>query len=160
MADGDPWSLATRIVTRARDRVLYLAPGRLFEEFVVQVAAMSFLLDPDEELEPWLLGRADEAIDQLVQRDRELIRRGVPDALDVEASAAFLAGRFPFGPERAFLAATRFNGLAFSAREAYHLFFVERRSKSECHARAPRGQFEELLEQATQEVLRASPGSS
>lgn len=133
VAQGDPLGLYPLGARRVRARWLYLDPGRVFEESVFTVTALSRGLRPQDDLDAWLTGRVDDAINHLLRRDAEALLDGSA-AEQVRESSEYLSGCWGLPAADAFRAAVRFNGLTERSRRTFFALLVEHKSAAECLA--------------------------
>jgi len=162
VAEGDPLGLIGLADERVRARWLFLDPGRVFEESVFQVVAVSALLTREDDLRCWLVARVDEAIEHLLRRDGELLLEDQLPEAPVRANEAYLSGCFALPPALAFRAAARFNWLPERSRRCYFAVVVEGRSLSQCleSGLGPREELRDHVTLAIETVLSEVPASS
>lgn len=158
---GDPLGLYPLAAARVRERCLVLDPDRAFDESVFNVVALSLLLERRDDFDAWLLARVDEALDNLVRRDSEALRRGALDDEQVRESGEYLAGCLGLPADEALAAATRFNRLPWRTRRAFFALLVEQRTVADC-LRAELGPRDDLRERtlrALEALLGPRPAS-
>src|SRR5262249_34249464 len=78
----------------------------------------------------WLLGKIDQAIQTILERDGEDERAGVPAENPREHFRLFVEGLFLL-PEHARLASVRLNGLEERVRKGFYLLLIEGRPLGE-----------------------------
>ena len=144
---GDPLALYPLAAARARERCLVLDPDRVFDESIFNVVALSVVLEERDDFDAWLLERVDEALENLVRRDSEALRRGVLDTARVRESSEYLTGCLGLPAGEGLAAATRFNRLPFRTRRTFFALLVEQRPLEDC-LRAGLGPREDLRERA------------
>jgi hypothetical protein len=124
---GDPLRLFERSARRLRDRYYMLETQRVADRAAVLAAHIPF--ERDDELEPWLLERIDEAIDDVLVQDAERLRQGAPYVVeDYEVLLQFVN----LGPDRALEGSAAFNGLSDLARKTFFDLLVYHRSIASC----------------------------
>ena len=161
IATADPLDLYPLGARRVRDRCLYLDPDRVHDESVFNVVALSVALEPQDEFDDWLVARVDEAIDNLVRRDGEALRRSVFEADLVRESGEYLNGCWGLPPGEAVMAAARFNLLPEESRRTFFALLVEHRSIEACleEGLGPREILRERAVRAVEAILGPRPRS-
>lgn len=159
---GDPLSLYPLGAARARERCLLLDPDRVFDEGIFNVVALSVLLEERDDFDAWLLERVDEALDNLVRRDSEALRRGVLDDGEVRESGEYLSGCLGLSAGEGLAAATRFNRLPFRTRRTFFALLVEQLPLEDCLrvGLGPRDELRERALRAVEAILGPRPESA
>lgn len=161
VTSGDPLGLCPLAARRVRERSLYLDPDRVHEEACFNVVALSVVLEAEDEFDGWLIERVDEAIDNLVRRDGEALRRGAFEADLVRESGEYLGGCWGLTPEEGVTAAARFNQLPMAHRRTFFALLVEHETIEACieAGLGPREVLRERAVRAIEAILGPRPTS-
>lgn len=127
LSDGDPLEIGPRTVARIRERALLLDFERTATRAFARIAWSAPAWRGEPPLEPWLGGRIDEAIADMLEEDATEEFEGVPPENEHEPRFEWLAGAFGLEPALARRACTRFNDLPERTRRVFVLSTLEAR---------------------------------
>lgn len=144
ISQGDPLGLAERSTRRQRERAFLLDTDRVFERALLRTAFAADTWRDGEPLEPWLVQRVDEAIDDLLLQDESEHRQSPTLSDEWDERYVFIIYLLGIEPRFARRACVGFNGLGAPARRAFFALLIEERSVDECVA-AGHGPRERLL---------------
>ena len=106
---------------------------RTFEKTCVCVASAAAELDPEEDLDGWLVCRVIDAMNSLLRSDREECRRG--EMMDKwDARYEFLIHLCGLEPGMTLAASVAYNGLPKPCRDAFYALIMHKRSFPDCIA--------------------------
>lgn len=161
MSTGDPLGLYPLGAMRVRERFFYFDPDRVFDESTFNAVVMSLSLQKEDDFDQWLVERVDEAINDLIRRDTQAVKKGrVTDDL-IQESAEYLVGCWGLGLAEAFEAAVRFNNLPEKPRRIFFAMLVEHRSVAQCleDGLGPKDEMREYTVRAVEAILGPRPKS-
>jgi len=124
---GDPLGMTERCHHRVEARALMLDRSRVLARSLARVAHASRGYDGEPALEPWLLGRIDDAIEDLLVEEQELDGEGLPPT-SVEPMHALLSEVLGVEKGLARRCCVVFNSLPTSVRRAFFAVVVRRES--------------------------------
>jgi len=130
MLENDPLRLRERCAVRLRERWLLIEPDRAFLRAAARVALSVALEDPPADLELWALERIDQALEQILEADRQAELAG--DPLDEEQRMfPLLTDGLLVDRERVRAVGLAFHALDELARRAFFELMIEGREVQE-----------------------------
>lgn len=111
--------------TKIRDEALIIDQERLENQFLARIALGVQLLNGEPFTLDWLELRLDEAIGDLLRKDRERLDRGVPDAFVCNDAGAFLVEGIGIGADEAHSRVVAYNALPPRVRRAFFAVCID-----------------------------------
>jgi len=124
MLENDPLRLRERCAVRLRERWLLVEPDRAFARAAARVALSVALEDPPANLERWTLERIDQALDQILEADRQAELVGDPPD-EEQRTFPLLTDSLLVDPARVRAVALSFHALDELARRAFFELLIE-----------------------------------
>lgn len=123
--DGDPLGIAQACSQRLRSKALILDLNRLHMRAIARIAHAAPRYRGHPSLDPWITGRIDQSIKDLIKDDREEERSAMPPSDPREPRFIFLSEALGIEPGLTRKACIKFNDLEPDVRGAFYAVVVE-----------------------------------
>jgi len=159
LVDGDPLGVWDACEDRLQRRCLLLDTRRLAQQTMARIAYAATSYARTDALEAWVVARVDEAIEDLLARDLDEERRGIPPVEPWDERYAFVAQVLGVQVGLARRVCITLNGLDDDVRHAF--FHIVARDQSigryVAEGHGPPDRVRELLGLAFHQISRSAP---